>query len=144
MTRPPTAHPLLASTKETALRGRVVPLQWVVQVAPPSVVRTMVPPSPTATRVPGSKVATDRRRLPVGSGFWKNQPGGLHSAPSAAELRWRATSNDSADGSAPPQPIAPAIPATLINAARSRKFTDMVDPSTLGPPSSACVCQITL
>src|SRR5215472_19036962 len=38
---------MLASTKETPKRLLVVPLDWEVQVAPPSSVRRMVPLSPT-------------------------------------------------------------------------------------------------
>src|SRR5260370_28761206 len=65
---PPPAVPVYASTKNTAFKGMDVPLGWGVQVAPPSVVRTMtagvggwVPPPPTAVPVLESTKETPRR-----------------------------------------------------------------------------------
>jgi NAD(P)-dependent dehydrogenase (short-subunit alcohol dehydrogenase family) len=46
-TVPPTAIPVLASAKETPLRNLPVPLDWGVQVAPPSVIETTTFGHPT-------------------------------------------------------------------------------------------------
>src|SRR5262249_35477070 len=58
---PPTAVPVLASTKETPKRVAVVPLDWNVQVAPPSVLRRMIPPLPTPVPVLASTKETPKR-----------------------------------------------------------------------------------
>ena len=42
---------MLASVKETPLRSYVVPLDWLVQLEPPSVVRRTVPSTPTTVPV---------------------------------------------------------------------------------------------
>src|SRR5229473_1056836 len=71
---PPTAVPVLASTKKTATRILAVPLDWGVQVSPPSVVRRVVPTSPTPTTVFRSGIAAGRSVFPCGRGFCHNQP----------------------------------------------------------------------
>src|SRR5207249_8378255 len=60
-----TAVPLFASVKETALRLFVVPLVWLTQVFPASVVLMIIPFSPTAFPVSGSVNETASRPLLV-------------------------------------------------------------------------------
>jgi hypothetical protein len=43
MPAPPTTVPVLASVKETPTRGAKAPLDWLVQVLPPSVVLKISP-----------------------------------------------------------------------------------------------------
>ena len=50
----PTAVPVSALVKKTALSLTVVPLDWRYQVAPPFVVRRIVPDSPTTVPVSAS------------------------------------------------------------------------------------------
>src|SRR5436309_10587489 len=65
----PTAVPLFASMKETAHRVCVVPLAWIVQLFPPSVVLTIAPYSPTMVPVFASTKEAPRRLFPCGRGF---------------------------------------------------------------------------
>src|SRR5436190_17670680 len=87
----PTAVPLFASMKETAHRVCVVPLAWIVQLFPPSVVRTIVPYSPTTVPVFASTKEAPRRLLPCGRGFCQRQlnelPGALLKMAGAAPFR---------------------------------------------------------
>src|SRR5438876_7336940 len=69
----PTAVPLFASMKETAHRVCVVPLAWIVQLFPPSVVLTIVPYSPTTVPVSASTKEAPRRLFPCGRGFCQCQ-----------------------------------------------------------------------
>ena len=55
----PTAIPVSASVKNTALRRSIVPLSWAVHVSPPLVVRNMTPPDPTAVPVLSFIKSTD-------------------------------------------------------------------------------------
>src|SRR5229473_7376992 len=61
----PTPVPVLASTKATPRRLLVVPLDWGVQVAPPSVVSRMVPAAPTAVPVLASTKETPKSQWVV-------------------------------------------------------------------------------
>src|SRR6266851_4249320 len=61
----PTAVPVPASRKETPFRELLVPLDWGVQVVPPSVERRMVPKAPTAVPVSASTKETPFRELLV-------------------------------------------------------------------------------
>ena len=70
----PTAVPVLALVKETSWRSFVVPLDWLIQVLPPSVVRRIVPFHPTTVPVLASVKETPLRLFPCGSGFCQNQP----------------------------------------------------------------------
>jgi choline dehydrogenase-like flavoprotein len=64
----PTVVPVLASVNETPERAFVVPLDWHVQLAPPSAVRRIVPPQPTAVPVLAVREgdSSERERCPAG------------------------------------------------------------------------------
>jgi hypothetical protein len=65
---------VLASVKKTPRSSFVVPLVWLVQVAPAFVVRRIVPPPPTAVPVLASVKKTPLRRFVVPLD-WLTQPG---------------------------------------------------------------------
>lgn len=68
----PITVPVLPSKKITLVSVLLVPLDWAIQVAPPSMVRRIVPFSPTAVPVLASvKDAHNRRPFSGATGFFK-------------------------------------------------------------------------
>lgn len=61
----PTAHPRVALTNWTRVKWLEVPLAWLTQVAPPSVVRRIVPLGPTAQPLLASAKNTPCRSVLV-------------------------------------------------------------------------------